>query len=178
MNDNIPGLPGYHITKDGKLYSRYHKAGHRLIDTYHLLKPNKNQRGYLFVQKRGKCWYLHRLVALAYIPNPKNKAYVCHRDNIVTHNQVDNLYWGTPSENRKQCVNEGRQGKTGLSMRGASNPNSKLTKLQRREIRKRHSNGERICDLANEYKVSRITIRRVINKYIKPMYYQMKRSTS
>lgn len=51
----------------------------------------------------------------------------------------------------------------GISRRGAANPNAKLSKDQRKEILFRYKANERICDLANEFKVSRLTIRRIIN---------------
>lgn len=51
----------------------------------------------------------------------------------------------------------------GISRRGAANPNAKLSKAQRREIRFRYESREKICRLANEFKVSRLTIRRIVN---------------
>ena len=123
----------------------------------------------LFVQKKGKCWYLHRLVALAWIPNPNNYPIVCHKDNVVTHNWYKNLYWGTQKDNMQQCIRDGRTLKGnknpmyGISRRGAANPNAKLSKAQRREIRFRYESREKICRLANEFKVSRLTIRRIVN---------------
>lgn len=121
------------------------------------------------IQKKGKCWYLHRLVALAWIPNPENKPYVCHKDNVVTHNWYKNLYWGTQKDNMQQCIRDGRTLKGnknpmyGISRRGAANPNAKLSKAQRREIRFRYESREKICRLANEFKVLRLTIRRIVN---------------
>lgn len=99
--DNIPGLEGYYISRLGTLWSRYHKSGKLTHSEWHKVKPNHNQKGYLFVQKKGKCWYLHRLVALAWIPNPNNYPIVCHKDNVVTHNWYKNLYW----EHRKIICN-------------------------------------------------------------------------
>ena len=96
--DNIPGLEGYYISRLGTLWSRYHKSGKLTHSEWHKVKPNHNQKGYLFVQKKGKCWYLHRLVALAWIPNPNNYPIVCHKDNVVTHNWYKNLYWGTQKD--------------------------------------------------------------------------------
>lgn len=55
----------------------------------------------------------------------------------------------------------------GVSRRGALNPNAKLTKIQRRLIKQRHQEGCRICDLAKEFKVSRITIRRIIDQKLR-----------
>lgn len=54
-----------------------------------------------------------------------------------------------------------------LSRRGALNPNAKLTKIQRRLIKQGHKEGCRICDLAKEFKVSRITIRRIIDQKLR-----------
>lgn len=39
----------------------------------------------------------------------------------------------------------------------------KLSKAQRREIKFRYESREKICRLANEFKVSRLTIRRIVN---------------
>lgn len=50
----------------------------------------------------------HSLVALAWIPNPENKPYVCHKDNNPLNNHYKNLYWGTPKENAQQCIRDGR----------------------------------------------------------------------
>ena len=44
---------------------------------------------------------MHRLVALAFIPNPKNKSFVMHRNDDQTNFLINNLKWGTASENNK-----------------------------------------------------------------------------
>jgi|TARA_R110000772_G_scaffold263647_1_gene383542 hypothetical protein len=41
----------------------------------------------------------HRLVSLAWIPNPDNKPYVLHINNDSTNFLISNLKWGTASEN-------------------------------------------------------------------------------
>lgn len=168
-NDNIPFLEGYFISKNGRLWSRYDKSGHITKDSWHRVKYNTSNVGYKFIQRKGKTYSIHRLVAMVYIPNPEHKSHVCHKDNNRTNNRVDNLYWGTPKENMEQCSRDGRtlngdkNPMWGISRRGAANPNAKLSKDQRKEILFRYKANERICDLANEFKVSRLTIRRIIN---------------
>lgn len=43
--------------------------------------------------------FVHRLVALAFIPNPEGKAEVNHKDTDHSNNRKDNLSWMTRQEN-------------------------------------------------------------------------------
>lgn len=98
LHDNIPGYPGYHISKRGKIYSRWDVNGKGILNKrYHLKQPhlNKNGRYVVGLSQPGigkKNWLVHRLVALVYIPNPERLPYVCHKDNVPTNNRVENLY--------------------------------------------------------------------------------------
>lgn len=96
----IDNYPNYKVTKDGKIYSiRYKK----------IMEHKKSPCGYLSIKlcnnKLMKDYYIHRLVATAYIENPLNKKWVNHKDGNKSNNNVDNLEWVTHSENMIHAFN-------------------------------------------------------------------------
>ena len=75
------------------------------------IKLTHNPNGYMYTAfdtKEGKriTRRVHRLVALAFIPNPNNYDIVGHRDNNKSNNNVKNLYWTTISENTKKAFDD------------------------------------------------------------------------
>jgi hypothetical protein len=87
--------PGYYVTSDGHVFSTKYKKGH---ETKELAQTISNS-GYLYVRINDKKYYVHRLVAATFIPNPEDKREVNHKDLCKTNNDVSNLEWTTPSEN-------------------------------------------------------------------------------
>ena len=67
------------------------------------LKPMPTRNGYLHVQlfknKIGKWFLIHRLVAIAFIPNLSNLPCVNHIDENKTNNCLKNLEWVSVQEN-------------------------------------------------------------------------------
>lgn len=136
IKDNIPGYPGYHVSKRGKIYSRWDVNGKGILSKrYHLKQPhlNKNGRCIIGLSQPGigtTKWLVHRLVALVYLPNPEGLPYVCHKDNVPTNNSVNNLYWGTQKDNMSQASREGRL----IQAKGKDSVHYKGTEIQRSYI--------------------------------------------
>ena len=71
------------------------------------MKSSKDGCGYLGIMLRlnnkSKRFLIHRLVALTFIPNLKNKRTINHDDGNKENNHVSNLSWMTYSENAKHA---------------------------------------------------------------------------
>lgn len=63
------------------------------------VKANKYLDVKLIKNKISKHFYVHRLVAEHFIPNPNNLPQVNHKDNNPANNNVDNLEWCDNSYN-------------------------------------------------------------------------------
>ena len=73
--------------------------------------------GYYRVVLNGKKYYLHRLLAEAFIPNPENKPFVDHIDGDRKNNALSNLRWCTHAENQ---WNRGKQRNNTSEFKGVS----------------------------------------------------------
>ncbi len=101
----IPGYEDYEISSEGCV------RGGRWR---HSRTPSTDKYGYLRLglynaDKKQKNLLVHRLVALAFIPNPENKPEIDHIDRNRTNNHVSNLRWVDDSEqaiNRNNLIGE------------------------------------------------------------------------
>ncbi len=98
----------YAITENGQVWS-YRKNG--------FLIPTLNEQGYYKVtlfdkNSQKKCFYVHKLVALTYIPMPSSEEEltVDHIDRNKINNMVSNLRWVTRSvQNQNKNWSEAMQ---------------------------------------------------------------------
>lgn len=101
----IKDFPSYEVSNLGKV--------RRIFKDYRTLKIkgkyqemtlyNNKRNGYVYVwlNENGKGYNkrIHRLVAETFIPNPKNKPQVNHKDGNKQNNHYSNLEWCTNREN-------------------------------------------------------------------------------
>lgn len=98
---DIPGYEGYYqVSNFGRVKSlrRVLKAGLR--------------KGYLYISLRNKKFNIHRLVAIAFIPNPGNLPEVDHIDGNKLNNNANNLKWATRQQNELNPITKNRISKS------------------------------------------------------------------
>lgn len=91
----------YEVSSLGRVRSRCHHEER-------ILKQETHYRGYLRIMLSRKQtkerFFMHRLIASVFLPNPDNLAYVNHKDRDKTNNTVANLEWISPSDNTKHWM--------------------------------------------------------------------------
>lgn len=115
--------PYYHISNYGRLYSNSSNS---------FITPQINHSGYLQIGlmcNNGSRIYrkLHRLVMISFLYfHGCNDYQVNHMNGNKLDNNIINLEWSTPKENKLHSI------RTGLStgLRGETNPQSKITEEQ------------------------------------------------
>lgn len=90
---NVKSVGRVLCRKNGSLYSISEK----------ILRPIYDKRGYPYVfltnLKTPKRFFIHRLVAINFIPNPYHKTDVDHIDGNPSNPHLSNLRWATSTEN-------------------------------------------------------------------------------
>lgn len=131
-----------------------------------IMKPINIGNGYYRVRlsdkSRRQCMFVHRLVAIAFIPNPNKYNVINHKDENPANNAADNLEWCT----QKYNINYGgRNAKSGAKHRGEKCYFAKLKESDVLEIRElaggKHNKA--LCqELAKRFGVSAQNVRHII----------------
>lgn len=143
---DIPNFEGYYQASN---FGNIKRLAIGLVKKERVMCPMDNGRGYLSVPlcKQGtkKRYYVHRLVAAAFLSNYENKEEVNHIDGNRNNNTLSNLEWVTRSENhfhrykvlKQKGVNYGKKGKDIWASKVVI-----MMDLQGNEIRRFHGNLE------------------------------------
>lgn len=109
----------YHVFENGRVYAHPRRVNQTNLKGYSeytiagkFKTPTLGNRGYLVIglqaNGEGRTRFLHRIVCESFHGPAPARHEVCHRDGNRLNNHQANLYWGTRSENMKDCIRHGR----------------------------------------------------------------------
>lgn len=155
-------------------YSLYEASNEGEIKTFNwknkgteaIMKPSKDGSGYLRTMLKRDDGVthtikVHRIIAQTFIDNPENKSEVNHINEVKDDNRIENLEWASKKENSDLWVKNGCKGK----LIGEKIGTAKLTEKEVLEMRAKFIPkiyGRK--KLAEEYKVSILTVKDIIQK--------------
>ncbi len=168
---DVPGWPGYLVTSDGRVFSRWRRGTAGLDRSrppieLHARDRSKSRKkcGYLSVALRrdGKEWavFVHTLVLLTFA-GPRPSGYEArHLNGVRSDNRAENLAWGTRAENLADRLRHG------TILRGEAAGQARLTSQQVLAIRERLARGESLTSVAECFGCSMSNVRRIRDRKI------------
>ena len=99
----IKGFEDYYITEDGKVIS-FKMKNPKVLKTF---KSSNGNYESIKLSSKSITYHklIHRLVAEAFIDNPKNLPEIHHKDHNTFNNHKNNLVWCTRKENLQYSYN-------------------------------------------------------------------------
>ena len=131
--------PVYFVSNLGRVKTIDHPVWCKVNNSYSIRKgrlcipSNNNSKGYwrvgIQINNRQKHFAVHRLVALAFIPNPNNLPQINHIDGNKNNNCVSNLEWCDNGHNIRHALEHG------LISREKQSRNSSFRKLTEEQVK-------------------------------------------
>lgn len=117
---DIEGYEGiYQISNFGRVKSlqrlQKYKSRRSRVLPERIMKSRKDKLGYKRVglyNGKYEFWLVHRLVGIAFLPNPEGYDIINHKDENPSNNHVDNLEWCTRKYNNNYGTSSARMAKT------------------------------------------------------------------
>lgn len=105
----IPGFENYEVNSQLEIRNKRRKVVLSGWLDHRTKKGSGGEYMKLTIKLKGKKINLkvHRLIALAFIPNPSNSPYINHKDGNKLNNAVENLEWCTAKENVHHAIKNG-----------------------------------------------------------------------
>lgn len=149
----VKSVPRVYKMKDGR---------RKNIKKEIIMKFDIDKDGYFKIglREKGKQrnFFIHRLVAQAFIKNPENKPQVNHIDGIKTNNSITNLEWVTHQENRTHAAENGLV----PDQWGCKNPNVKISESKVRIIRELNKKGVKYSEISEIVGTSVSNVKNII----------------
>ena len=162
----IPGFDDcYEASSAGSIRRTKDGGGQGGWKTGYVLSQSRSKQGYkrvnLWTGERQRGFYVHRLIAMAFLGNaPTGRRTVNHRNGRQDDNRVENLEWASHSENYRHALTElGFQ-----PPRGDEHWHAKKNPDLIREIRARAKAGESQSSIARNLKGPQGNVSLIVNR--------------
>ena len=144
----------YEASSDGQIRNKCSKR---------ILHQFVNNSGYLMTQFDGKTKSVHRVIAMAFIPNPNDLPEVNHINGNKLDNRVENLEWCTRGQNLKHAYDNQLR-----TSKGTNNGRCKLSIEDVTFIKQNYIYRDKefgACALAKKFNVAPQTIYSVVHGF-------------
>jgi hypothetical protein len=146
---HIVGCENVFITEDGRVFRNgKEKACQVGLVGYRTVNFSINNKSNTF--------YIHRLLLQAFVGNPEKGQEVLHKNGNRLDNSLENLRWGTRSENVQDAILHG------TANIGTKSSFAKLTKSCLGWIKDMNEMGFKASEIAPHFNVTYNTINRVL----------------
>jgi hypothetical protein len=170
MWKSVPEFEGlYEVADTGRIRSVERRVecvyGGRTVTRLYkakILKPLLHRKGYLKVRlyrtkDDWQSFFVHRIVATAFIENPSNLAQVNHKDGNKSNNAVENLEWMTNADNMRHAFSTGVR----ANQSGSGASNARLTEDQVRLVVRLRGEGHAAAEIAKLVDCTQRNVRKI-----------------